>query len=382
MTSQKKKISILGSTGSIGRSTLEVLRFHEKRYECVALSAHSNINLLEEQAREFSPKKIAVFDKEKAHELQKRLPHIPVVAGMEGLIEIATLSEIDQVVSSVDGFCGVQPTAAAIRAGKDIALACKEVLVAAGRYITILAKEHKVKLIPIDSELSSLFQVMQEADRGDISKLIITASGGPFFGHSLEDMKSITKADALVHPTWTMGAKVTIDSSTLMNKGYETIGAHWLFDMPLDQIEVVVHPQSLVHGMVEMIDGFTQLIASPRSMSLSVQLALSYPERIPTCVAPLNFKKAMQLTFLPPETSRFPCLNLALEAIRTGGSYPCYLNAANETLVARFLNGEISWLDIGKKLEKLLLRHQKKPDDLLETLLEVDKEARLEAQLV
>ena len=378
----KKRISILGSTGSIGKSTLDVVRNLKEQFIVTVLAAGSNIDLLEQQVKEFSPRLVAVFDEEKALELKKRLPHVPVVAGMIGLIEAASFPDVDIVMSAISGAIGIRPTVAAIKACKTIALANKEVLVAAGEYVMNLAKENNVSIIPVDSEHSALFQCLQTSKATEVSRLIITASGGPFYKYSKEDMESITVEKALKHPTWSMGAKITVDSSTLMNKGLEVIEAHYLFQIPQTQIDVIIHPQSVIHSMVEFIDGSMLAQMSAPSMVVPIQSALTYPNRKPGIIPPFNFVKYPVLEFIPPEPKKFICLDLSFEALRQGGSMPCYLNAANEVLVQRFLDKKISWLDISRRLEKLCFSHKVEKDIDLEKIFVIDAMAREQAQTI
>lgn len=369
-----KKISILGSTGSIGRSTLEVAE--HLGYEVSALSAHSNIDLLEQQFRTWHPKYVAVFDKDKALELQKRLPEAVVLGGMEGLIEVATVPEVDFVVSSIVGAKGILPTLKAIEAGKTIGLANKEVLIAAGELIMSAAKKQAIEILPIDSEHSAIFQCLQGERPEGVRRLVLTASGGPFRTHSQEELDAITPASALKHPTWKMGKKVTIDSSTLMNKGLEVIEAKVLFDIPIEKIDVVIHPQSIIHSLVEFIDGSLLSQMGEHDMKIPIQYALTYPERKKGIVPCFDFEKYSKLEFFSPDWGKFPCLRLAYEAAKSGGTLPCFMNAANEVLVDQFLEGKISWIEIGKKLESLMGAHRAFPQESLETLLEVDQEAR------
>ena len=374
-----KRIAILGSTGSIGQNVLNVARHLKQKIQVASISAYSNIDLLDIQAREFNPRLIAVFDRNKAFELQKRLPHFEIVAGMEGLLAVATYPEADMVVSSMSGTLGLKPTIEAIKVGKDIGLANKEILVAAGALITELVKEKKINLIPIDSEHSAIFQCLTGEKRESVNRLILTASGGPFRNWSQERLNQITVEDALKHPTWAMGAKVTIDSSTLMNKGLEVIEAHWLFNMALDKIEVVIHPQSLIHSMVEFNDLSMLAQMSEPSMIIPIQYALTYPERVPGMLKPFDFTKHSLLEFFVPDRKKFNCLSLAYDAIRIGGTLPCYMNAANEILVQRFLSKEIGWNEIGLNLEKLMEQHVTQPASSLDTILAVDSLAREEA---
>lgn len=342
------------------------------------LAARSQIDLLEEQAHRFCPKLIAVYDKERAFELQKRLPAIRVVGGMEGLIEAAEFDSVDLLISAIAGTIGIMPTVAAIRKGKHIALANKEVLVSAGEYVTTLAKERGVQIIPLDSEHSALFQCLRDEQRESVRRLILTASGGPFLHTAQEELKKIGVKEALTHPTWRMGPKISIDSSTLMNKGLEVIEAHWLFDIPVEKIEVVVHPQSAVHSFVEFVDGSILAQLSKTDMAIPIQFALTYPHRLPVQMPPFDFSN-LSLQFFPPDTCKFPCLELAYRAIAQGGTSPSYLNAANEALVEQFLNGKIRWIDISQRLEKLLSSHTMIKNPSLDTILSVDTAARQEA---
>lgn len=373
-----KRLAILGSTGSIGTNALKVARHLGERVRVVALGAGSNVSLLETQAKEFRPDIVAVYDEKAAVGLQQRLPRCRVVAGMAGLKAVAADSDADLVLSAISGTAGLVPTWAAIEAGRDVALANKETLVAAGQLVMALAAQKNVRLIPVDSEHSAIFQCLQ-GQRGPIRRLIITASGGPFRKYSLEQMRSIAPAEALTHPTWNMGKKITIDCSTLMNKGLEVIEAHWLFDIPLSQIEVVVHPQSIIHSMVEFVDGSILAQMGEPSMITPIQYAITYPERQAGLLPPFDFIKNGALQFLPPDTTKFPCLALAFEAIKKGGSLPCYMNAANEILVGRFLSNELPWVDIGKKLELLMERHQGVILDTLSDVLAIDAAARHDA---
>lgn len=379
---KKKHIALLGSTGSIGQSTLRVAKHLPQSIEVTALAAQSNIDLLEKQAHAFNPEIIAVYDSAKAFELQKRLPHIPVLAGEDGLIAVASHPSVDFVVSAIVGAKGIGPTLSAIESGKAIGLANKEVLIAAGELIMERVKEKKTTLIPIDSEHNAIFQCLNGENTQSVKRLILTASGGPFHQCSDAELKKITPLSALKHPNWSMGKKITIDSSTLMNKGLEVIEAHYLFGVPLNQIEVIVHPQSLIHSFVEFIDGSLLAQMAEHDMAIPIQYALTYPNRQKGIVSCFDFLKYSKLEFCRPDFERFPCLGLAYEAIKNGGSMPCYLNAANEVLVQRFLNGAISWMEIGKKLEALILRHQVDPVPDLETIFAVDQKAREEASSI
>jgi 1-deoxy-D-xylulose-5-phosphate reductoisomerase len=376
MQSSQKKISLLGSTGSIGRSTLDVVRHLSDRFQVVALAARANIDLLEIQAHAFRPEIIAVYEKTHAVELQKRLPHIPVVGGLEGLQEAAAWGSADLVVSAMTGAVGIIPTVAALEAGKDVALANKEVLVSAGEYVMGLARQKGVKIIPVDSEHSALFQCLNGESLQSIRRLILTASGGPFLHYPTEKLCAITIEQALAHPTWRMGPKVTIDCSNLMNKGLEVIEAHWLFGVDVEKIEVIIHPQSIIHSMVEYTDGSILAQMSEPNMIIPIQYALTYPERAPGIPRPFDFTKHPKLDFLTPDLSRFSCLELAFEALRRGGTAPCFLNAANEVLVDLFLKGKITWIEIAHKLEKLILSHSVEKELNLDKILQTDILAR------
>ena len=371
---EPKKIALLGSTGSIGQNTLKVAS--HLGIEVVALAAKSSIDLLEEQARRFSPQLIAVFDQDKALELARRLPRVRVVAGMEGLQEVAAYPAATDVVSAMSGTVGILPTAVALKNKKRLLLANKEVLVSAGEMMMKLAGENGVEIIPIDSEHSALFQCLQSCEKKEIHRLVLTASGGPFRKLSVEKLETITVEEALAHPTWKMGPKVTVDCSTLMNKGLEVIEAHYLFGIPIDQIEVVIHPQSIIHGMVQFIDGSTLAQLSDPHMIYPIQYALTHPARAPTQLKHLDLIQYGSLEFLPPDTKKFSCLRLAMDSLKVGGSMPCFMNAANETLVHRFLKQQISWNEIGKKLEKLMEKHTIEKELSLENVLAIDVEAR------
>ncbi len=376
-----KKIAILGSTGSVGTNVLKVVQHLGEGIQVKALGAHSNIDLLESQARLFSPVLIAVYEEQKARELQRRLPHISVLAGMEGLQAVAGCDDVDMVVSAISGTMGILPTVAAIRKGKQIALANKEVLVSAGEYVTTLAKQTGSALIPVDSEHTALFQCLQ-GPANPVRRLILTASGGPFYHCSLEELSQVTLDQALCHPNYRMGPKNTIDSSTLMNKGLEVIEAHWLFDVPIDQIDVVVHPQQVIHSLVEFIDGSMLAQLSEPTMLIPIQYALTYPKRLPGMLPPFDFSAHSSLDFSSPDRQKFSCLRLAYEALRQGGSTPCYLNAANEILVSRFMKRQIGWVDIAQKLEKLLSSHVYEKELNLEKIIHIDAQARQEAQVI
>lgn len=374
-----KKICLLGSTGSIGKNAALIARHLKDEVQVVGLAAKSNIEELERQAREFSPELIAVYDSDKAAELQKRLPQTHIVTGMEGVKAVASLSNANFVVSAMTGTLGLVPTIAAIQAGKDVGLANKEALVSGGALVMSLVKKHQVRLIPIDSEHSAIFQCLNGEKKSAVNRIILTSSGGPFRLFTQEQLDQATVDQALKHPTWQMGPKVTIDSSTLMNKGLEVIEAHWLFDMPLDQIDVVIHPQSVIHSMVEYVDNSIIAQMGDPTMITPIQYAITYPERKPGTLAPFSFVKHPTLQFFPPDYEKFRCLKLAYEAAKAGGSLTCYMNAANEVLVHRCLERQISWKEIPAKLEQLMQRHPIIPIQSLDDVLAIDTLARREA---
>ncbi len=374
-----KRIAILGSTGSIGQNALKVARHLGSDIQVVAIAARENIELLEEQAREFAPRLIAVYNADKALELQRRLPGQTILSGMEGLLAVASHPEADMVISAMAGTVGLQPTIEAIRAGKDVGLANKEALVSGGALIMQLVAEKGVKLLPIDSEHSAIFQCLKNEPARSVRRIILTSSGGPFRTWTDQQLENVTIEQALNHPTWKMGPKVTIDSSTLMNKGLEVIEAYWLFGVDLDQIDVVVHPQSIIHSLVEFSDYSMLAQMGEPSMIVPIQYAMTYPDRQPGLLKPFDFVKNSKLEFSVPNKHTFRCLALAYEALRQGGSLPCYMNAANEVLVERFLKGEISWKEIGIQLEVLMNRHAVVAIDSLDIILAVDALAREEA---
>lgn len=370
-----KKIAILGSTGSIGTQTLEVVRVN-KDIEVVGMAAGNNISLLEEQIREFSPKTVAVWSEEKARELRVRISDLPVkvVAGMEGLIEIATIPETEILVTAIVGMIGIRPTIAGIEAGKNIALANKETLVTAGHIIMPLAKKHGVSILPVDSEHSAIFQSLQGNEKNAIRKILLTASGGPFRNRKKEELEHIQVEDALKHPNWEMGRKITIDSSTLVNKGLEVIEAKWLFDVKMEQIEVVVQPQSIIHSMVEYVDGAVIAELGTPDMKLPIQYALYYPERRYLPGDRLDFKKLSQITFEEPDMETFYGLRLAYEAGSAGGSLPTVFNAANELAVSKFLNREIRYLEIPEIIGECMRNHKNIMNPSVEEILETEQE--------
>ena len=370
-----KKIAILGSTGSIGTQTLEVVRAN-KDIEVTALAAGSNIDLLEKQIREFSPKIAAVWNEEKAKELKDRVRDldIRVESGMDGLLAVATELGAEIVVTAVVGMIGIRPTIAAMNAGKDIALANKETLVTAGHIIMSLAKEKHVRILPVDSEHSAIFQSLNGETGNKIHKILLTASGGPFSGWTREQMKGVQVEDALKHPNWTMGRKITIDSSTMVNKGLEVMEARWLFGVEMDQVQVVVQPQSVIHSMVEYEDGAVIAQLGTPDMKLPIQYALYYPERRFLAGDRLDFAKLAQITFEAPDFENFHGLSLAYKAGRRGGTLPTVFNAANERAVQKFLDREIGYLTITDMIEAAMEHHTVKENPTVEEILAAEQE--------
>ncbi len=368
-----KKIAILGSTGSIGTQTLEIVR-EQKDLQVVAMAAGSNIRLLEEQIREFHPSFVAVWEEEAARELKENISdmQVKVSCGMEGLIETATAEQAEILVTAIVGMLGIRPTIAAIRAGKAIALANKETLVTAGHLIMPLAKECNVPILPVDSEHSAIFQSLNGERQNKIAKILLTASGGPFRGRKREELEDIQVEDALKHPNWTMGRKITIDSSTMVNKGLEVIEAKWLFDVEPENIQVVVQPQSVIHSMVEYEDGAVIAQLGTPDMRLPIQYALYYPKRRPLGGDRLDFWKLKSITFEEPDTENFRGLALAYEAIRRGGNVPTVFNAANERAVAKFLNREIKYLQILEIIEDCMARATFAASPSVEQILETE----------
>ena len=370
-----KNIAVLGSTGSIGTQTLDVARNNED-IRIVALSAGSNIELLEQQAREFSPEVVSVADERDAEKLRKKLEGtgVKVLWGMDGLIEAAQHPSADTVVTAVVGMMGLRPTVAAINAGKDIALANKETLVTAGHIIMPLAKEKNVRILPVDSEHSAILQCLTGEDQREVSRIIITASGGPFRGRTREQMKDVSLEDALKHPNWSMGRKITIDSATMVNKGLEVIEAKWLFGLDAEDIKVIVQPQSVIHSMVEFVDGGIMAQLGTPDMRLPIQYAIYYPHRRPLPGERLDFGALKQITFEEPDFENFRGLALAFEALKTGGSMTTVYNAANELAVSRFLNREIGFLDITAMIEDSMKAHKVIENPDIEQILRTERE--------
>jgi 1-deoxy-D-xylulose-5-phosphate reductoisomerase len=371
-----KQIAVLGSTGSIGTQTLEIVREHRNELNVTVLSAGSNIDLLEKQIREFMPKLVCVSEEAKAEQLKETVKDLPVqvLSGMEGLIACATYEETEVVVTAMVGMIGIRPTIEAIKAGKDIALANKETLVTAGHIIMPLIKEKNVSLYPVDSEHSAIFQSMNGENKKQVQKIILTASGGPFRGKVKSELENKTPKDALKHPNWTMGQKITIDSATMVNKGLEVMEAAWLFDVDIDDIQVVVHPQSIIHSMVEYVDGSVIAQLGVPDMKLPIQYALFYPERMPMQNNRVDFYKLKQLTFEEPDLDTFEGLKLAFKAGRIGGSMPTVYNAANEWAVAAFLREEIEFLMIPTLIKEAMNNHQLIECPSLEEILNTEQQ--------
>ena len=370
-----KKIAILGSTGSIGTQTLDVVRANGD-IEVLGISAGRNVKMLEEQAREFHPRLIAVWDENAAKDLAVRLQDmdVKIVGGMDGLLELACMPETDILVTAVVGMIGIRPTMEGIRAGKDIALANKETLVTAGHLIMPMAKEYGVKILPVDSEHSAVFQALHGEKRQQVEKLLITASGGPFRGKKREELKNVTLADTLKHPNWVMGQKITVDSATLVNKGLEVMEARWLFDVDLDHIQVVVQPKSIIHSMVEFKDGAVMAQLGTPDMRLPIQYALYYPERRYLDGERLDFSKLKEITFEEPDMDTFLGLPMAMDAARAGGSMPTVFNAANEMAVKKFLQEKIGFLDIYEIIGQSMERHRVIENPDLDEILAVEME--------
>lgn len=370
-----KKIAILGSTGSIGTQTLEVVR-ENGDIEVLGLAAGSNIKMLEEQIREFHPQIVAVWSEEKAEELRVNVADTDtqIVAGMDGLLEVATMNDTEILVTAVVGMIGIRPTIEAIKAGKDIALANKETLVTAGHIIMPLAKKMGVSILPVDSEHSAIFQSLQGNRHGAVHKILLTASGGPFRGKKSEELMEIKVEDALKHPNWSMGRKITIDSSTMVNKGLEVIEAKWLFDVDVDRVQVVVQPQSIIHSMVEYVDGAIIAELGTPDMKLPIQYALYYPERRFLPGDRLDFAALSKLTFEKPDMETFYGLRLAFEAGKEGGSLPTVFNAANELAVSKFLERKIKYLEIPEIIEHCMQAHKTIADPSVDEILQTEQE--------
>ncbi len=373
-----KELAILGSTGSIGTQTLDVVRAYPDRYQVYALCAHRSIDLLVQQAKEFHPEVVCIADESLYEPLKERLSALDckVWAGTDAIAEVVTMPSIDIVVAAMVGYAGLRPTIEAIKAGKTIALANKETLVVAGEIICDLAIKHHTPILPVDSEHSAIFQSLVGEDRSEIEKILLTASGGPFRTFSLEKMKTVTAADALKHPNWEMGAKITIDSASMMNKGFEVIEAKWLFGVPVEKIQVLVHPQSIVHSAVQFTDGAIKAQLGAPDMRLPIQYALSFPERLASEFPRADLFALKDLTFEEPDLARFPNLGLAYEAMRRGGNIPCVLNAANEVANLAFREGRCGFLRMSDVIAETMNKAAFISKPTYENYVETDKEAR------
>ncbi|MGI5891341.1 MAG: 1-deoxy-D-xylulose-5-phosphate reductoisomerase [Bacillota bacterium] len=372
-----KNIALLGSTGSIGRQTLDVIDWFDSDFTVGALAAHSNIELLQKQVEKYHPPMVAIADESRYALLKEALSGYQgeIVVGQEGLVAAATLPQVDTVVAAISGVAGLAPVIAAIKTGKNIALANKEVLVAAGHLVMDLARQKGVSILPVDSEHSAVFQCLKD-DKSAIDYLILTASGGPFRDWPAEKLAQVKAEDALKHPTWNMGPKITIDSASLMNKGLEVIEAHWLFAMPYDKIQVVIHKESVIHSLVQYQDGSLLAHLGPPDMRIPIQYALTYPQRRANSLQNVDLAQIGSLTFERPDLQKFPCLALAYQAGNAGGTYPAAMNAANEELVRAYLRDQISFAQIGKNIEIVLERHQPSYKADLADILEADATAR------
>jgi 1-deoxy-D-xylulose-5-phosphate reductoisomerase len=378
---QIKNIAILGSTGSIGTQALEVISANPNLFKAVVLTAQSNVDLLITQALEFNPEVVVIGDEQKYHILKEALKHTSIIvkAGVDALCEVVEIPKLNIVLTALVGFAGLRPTIAAIKAGKDIALANKETLVVAGQLINSLTLHHQVKILPVDSEHSAIFQCLV-GEESPIEKIYLTASGGPFRGKSIEYLAEVTKQQALKHPNWVMGAKITIDSATLMNKGLEVIEAKWLFNLEIDQIDVIVHPQSIIHSIVQFEDGSMKAQMGLPDMKLPIQYALAYPDRIKNNFKRFNFLDYPNLTFEKADTSTFRNLALAYHAMRCGGNMPCIANAANEVVVAEFLKDNIGFLQMSEVIETCMAKIEFTNEPSLDDYFETDKQTRIFAQ--
>jgi 1-deoxy-D-xylulose-5-phosphate reductoisomerase len=379
-----KRITILGSTGSIGRNALDIVSRHKDLFRIVALTAGKNITLLEEQIKTFSPEVVAVADEKAAKELQRKLgrenPSLRMLSGNDGVAEAAGSNNSDFVLSAIVGAAGLMPTMSAIRSGKTIGLANKETLVMAGRIVTEEARKHKVRILPVDSEHSAIFQCLEGRKKSDLRRIILTASGGPFAFRSIEELNDIEPEDALKHPSWRMGKKISIDSATLMNKGFEMIEAHYLFGLPPERIDILIHPQSIVHSIVEFSDRSCIAQLSMPDMKGPIAYALSYPERLKDVVKGLNLDEVESLVFKKPDNLCFPCLSYAYKAMELKGTMPSVLNAANEVAVEAFLKSKITFTEISHVIRESMESHDVVPDSALEDVIEADRWARRKAQ--
>ena len=378
MEKKRRKIAVLGSTGSIGTQALDVISKHADRFEAYVLVANNSVELLIKQAREMMPEVVVIGNKDKYNQLKDALADLPIKVwcGVEAIEEVVRDENIDLVLTAMVGISGLKPTVSAIKAGKAIALANKETLVVAGELIATLALKHRVPILPVDSEHSAIFQCLNGEGNNRIDKILLTASGGPFRNFTAEQLTKVTKKEALNHPNWDMGMKVTIDSSTLMNKGFEMIEAKWLFDVEPSQIEVLIHPQSIIHSMVQFDDNSIMAQLGQPDMRAPIQYAFSYPERLKLEMEPVDFIKLTQLTFEAPDRDRFPNLNFAYEAIEKGGNMPCILNAANEVAVSLFLEDKIGFYEMSSLIEKAMERSAFMKEPTLGDYIQCDKETR------
>jgi len=372
-----KNVVVLGSTGSIGRNALSVLSDFTDRFSVFGLSSNTNIDLLREQIKRFKPKKVVITDEESFRSFKEE-NETEILFGLEGLKKLCSEPEVDLVINALVGSVGLLPSFEAIESEKNLAIANKETLVMAGGLLIQKAKERDVKILPIDSEHSAILQCLLTGKKDEVKRLILTASGGPFLKRKKENLKNIKVAEALSHPTWEMGKKITVDSATLMNKGLEVIEAHWLFDMPADKIRVVIHPQSIVHSMVEFVDGSLIAQMSIPDMRIPIQYALFYPERLPTNNRPLDLTQIKSLTFEEPDQEKFPCLEICYQALQMGGTAPAVLNAANELAVKAFLDGKLSFVEIHEVVKQTLNHHQVAEKPGLDDILNADKWAKEE----
>ncbi len=379
-----KRLAILGSTGSIGVNTLDIVRQFPEQFEIVGLSAGLNIQLLKQQIVQFRPKMVSVLNKESSEPLQRELSGTPIqiVHGVEGLIQVATHPEVDQVVSAIVGAVGLIPTLSAIKTGKAIALANKEPLVMAGKIVIEEARRNHAQILPVDSEHSAIFQALLGHQREDVHRLILTASGGPFLNLPIERLQEVTVKEALNHPRWEMGRKITIDSASLMNKGLEVIEAHWLFDVPVEKIIVQIHPQSVVHSMVEYVDGSIVAQMGITDMRIPISYALSFPQRLRLSLPRLDLFQKGGLTFFPPDPKRFPCLKLAYQSIEIGETMPAILNAANEVAVNAFMEGSLKFTEIPLLIQRVMEEHEVKSVHTIEDILRADHWAREKSKAI
>ncbi len=375
-----RRLAILGSTGSIGRSALDLVDLYPERFQIVTLAAQKSVDLLHQQSLKYQPEIIALYDPEAARDLKQRLPNMEVLSGVEGVIEAATHPHVDVVLAGITGAAGLIPTYQALIKKKDVALANKEILVMAGELIMPIVKSTQVNLLPVDSEHCALHQCLRGSQKQEVHRLVLTASGGPFLHKSTQQLERVTVAEALNHPTWDMGPKITVDSATLMNKGLEVIEAHHLFAMKPAQISIVIHPQSIIHSMVEFIDGTVLAQMSITDMRSAILYALAYPERWNSNLPRLDLASLAALEFRAPDTDKFPCIRLAYQALDSGDTYPTALNAANEVAVRCFLDQALPFASIAKVIEEVLNQHSPSPVKDLETVLEADRHARHLAQ--